>query len=549
MPETIAPPAPSSRPAATQPPPTPATAPAPAAPPAPPKTPTPAPPASPPEPKPDPGPSPAEQDRARNRPLRQRPVPEEPPKVDPAAAADNDAAWRKILTRDFKDMLPPEPESEAKPDDKKAEPDAPAAPAAKAEDKTPAAPADSEPKPAKVSRKSNADLENVIQETIRKEMSKLPLPEKAPAPAKPAEEKKSEPDLTGWMPEEIEALELAQFAETTQPERYKGQAAKVVQFRKALNDYIENGKKADPERTFDGNDEEFSSWVEKNKPSYQPGDTAKLERQRIETSAVKRAKAEVQADLDKQQDEIKALRFEPTIDRQIKTSEQAMVRSVSEDPFLKENLEQADKLGDHLARAQEIGIDKVASELPLPDRIAVTSFHLASNAGKELLKLEYQTKKWNPEDPTHRWLGQFVQIQDQVMSQLPKTDTMRDGKQFIPRSEFQRVATERPELAGNYWTWTTADLLQMLALNAQSSVTSRIKNAITELEKAGWKRTPKAAPIAANPQPTIERSAAPTPKSPKASSPISPGAATESGKATVPGAMPQSYLRARGYIT
>jgi hypothetical protein len=468
----------------------------------------------------------------------------EQPKVDPVEVSKNNASWADILTRDFKDMLPAKPEapSEAKPDEKKAEPVANVAPPENLE-KT----AEPTPEPAKVSRKSNANLENVIQETIRKEMAKLPLPEKAPSPAKQVEEKKEEPDLTGWMPEEVEAFELAQFAETTQPDRYKGQADKLIKFRKAVNDYIEKAQKSDPERTFDVNDPDFMAWKAQNEPSYQPGDTVKLERQRIEASAVKRAKSEMQADLDKQQEEIKALRFEPTIERQGKAAEQAMTKLVAEDDFMKSTLEAPEKLGEHLARAQEVGVEKAVEDLPLPDRLTVATFHSTAQIAKELLGLEYSVKKWNPNDPGHQWLGRFVQTQDQTMQQMPQAQTMRDGKRFVPRAEFQRIAAEHPDQANNVWTWTTADLLNMLAINAKTVVTEKIKRAVSDLEKAGWQRTPKAAKTPVNPQTPIEPAQVPVQKSPKASSQISPGAATESGKATAPPAMDERYLRARGY--
>ena len=89
-----------------------------------------------------------------------------------------------------------------------------------------------------------------------------------PEPVKENSEPEVDPYEEQLLQSQREELELYRYAESKG--KHKGKADKLLNFYKGLDEYVEKAQAEDPDRTFDDNDDEFISYVRKNKPDISP---------------------------------------------------------------------------------------------------------------------------------------------------------------------------------------------------------------------------------------------------------------------------------------
>ena len=367
------------------------------------------------------------------------------------------------------------PEAEAEP-----EPEPPAE-EEKAEEKA-------EEKPKKRFNVKGPDLSQAdIRKAVREEINHLP----PPLPTAPEPEPEPVDDLEGYIPEQQEEIELARYAESIDPKKYKGMSDGLIKFYNDLDSYID--KSEDEDRTFDENDEAFMQWVEQNKPSISRVDQRKLERQMIKDQALTEARSE----FDSKNQEL-----------------EEKIRQVSDRPKAEKEFNRYEQLLDEESPEEGDGLAQTLHQREMAD---------ARRVGEEYLDLFYGLKTYNENNSLHKWIVDFVTQQSDAFSKHGGEHLIRTGedgvsKEFVPPSEYGNVDSNR------HWTFTSSDIMDIMGNYFQTRATDSIKVEEERLEKMGFVRQGKKKSQAKAKKEELKAT-----ESPRATNSPSPGAATTDG--------------------
>ena len=321
-----------------------------------------------------------------------------------------------------------------------------------------------------------------IRRTVREEVSKQQPTPQPPTPQQQAAE--PEPAEDDLVPEQLEELELARFAEKKYPDKYKGQAKKLLAFYKKLDDYAAN---ADEDRTFDEGDSEFVDFVQKNKPKIT--NQKRLEREMIADLAAQQVSTEKEAEIADLKEKMRVLETKPTVEKKFSKFTQDLQKAgEQEDEFSASIYEQ------QLTQAE--------------------------NMGKEYLDLYYGMKTFNGNEPSQKWIVDFVTHQSNVFQQKGGKYLSRDGKTFMTPADF--AARGNPS---SNWTFGPDDVLQMFNNFFTNTAKKQVESEYSRLEKMGFTKA-KAKNSAKKGK--VKEEATPI-TAPKAKTAKSPGAA-ESGE-------------------
>ena len=370
-------------------------------------------------------------------------------------------------TEEVKDEAPPEPEPEPEPPEEKAE---------KAEEK---------PRKRfniKQPELSKDDIRQTIREELKQQTPTPPLPP-------PTLDTEDVDDLEDYLPEQREEIELARYAESNNPKKYKGMERKLVKFYNDLDTYID--KSDDEDRTFDENDDEFMQWVKNNKPSVSRVEQRKLERQMIKDEALTEARSE--------------------FDGKNKELEEK-IRQVSDRPKAEKELTRYEKL--------------LAEDNPEDDELAEAIYENemsdAKRVGEEYLDLFYGLKPYDEKNDTHSWIIDFVTQQSEAFSKhggdhLSKTV---DGvkKSFVPPAQYGNAD------AGKHWTFTSSDIMDIMGNYFQTRAKDSVKSEEERLGKMGFTRQ-----SGRKSQTKAKKEEPKATATPKATQSSSPGTATTDG--------------------
>lgn len=322
-----------------------------------------------------------------------------------------------------------------------------------------------------------------IRRTVREEVSKQQPTPQPPTPQQQAAE--PEPAEDDLVPEQLEELELARFAEKKYPDKYKGQAKKLLAFYKKLDDYAAN---SDEDRTFDEDDSEFVDFVQKNKPKLT--NQKRLEREMIADLAAQQVSSEKEAEIADLKEKMRVLETKPTVEKKFSKFTQDLQKAgEQEDEFSASIYEQ------QLTQAESMG--------------------------REYLDLYYGMKTFNGNDPSQKWIVDFVTHQSNVFQQKGGKYLSRDGKTFMTPADF--AARGNPS---SNWTFGPDDVLQMFNNFFTNTAKKQVESEYSRLEKMGFTRA-KAKNSAKKGK--VKEEATPI-TAPKAKTAKSPGAA-ESGDA------------------
>jgi chemotaxis protein histidine kinase CheA len=321
-----------------------------------------------------------------------------------------------------------------------------------------------------------------IRRTVREEVSKQQPTPQPPTPQQQAAE--PEPAEDDLVPEQLEELELARFAEKKYPDKYKGQAKKLLTFYKKLDDYAAS---ADEDRTFDEDDSEFVDFVQKNKPKIT--NQKRLEREMIADLAAQQVSTEKEAEIADLKEKMRVLETKPTVEKKFSKFTQDLQKAgEQEDEFSASIYEQ------QLTQAE--------------------------NMGKEYLDLYYGMKTFNGNEPSQKWIVDFVTHQSNVFQQKGGKYLSREGKTFMTPADF--AARGNPS---SNWTFGPDDVLQMFNNFFTNTAKKQVESEYSRLEKMGFTKA-KAKNSAKKGK--VKEEATPI-TAPKAKTAKSPGAA-ESGE-------------------
>lgn len=408
---------------------------------------------------------------------------------------------------------PAPPESEFKEPD-----DPPAAPVVHGEPKVEPKPADpapkEEPKPAavKVTKVSSTALPGTSQQS---QPAPTPQPAAAQAPQPPAASTTPTPDPDANLTDEQrDEIAFATFAEKANPERYRGRVDQTRSYFKKLDEFVTAHPDIEPDS------EDFKEWLGKNRPAWETSERNKLERQMIREETLASFK-EDQAKRDAEiQRELHDVKVRPKVEKEALEFQQQLASETLQIPEGAERIS-PDGVKAVMSRVAQVGVESAIREFPIEGPIVVGTVR-ASNA---FLNLVNGLEAYNPYDPTHTWLSKFIDAEGARMAAAPESVRVRNGKSFIPRSEWARIADQSPAEASKYWTFDDKQVLEMLAVNAHLAYHQQVET----LTKSGFSRKK---PESQTPPPESKNGhtpAEPSPNgSPKAAPRASPGAADRS---------------------
>ena len=276
-------------------------------------------------------------------------------------------------------------------------------------------------------------------------------------------------DLSDLNEDERQEVELARFAETSQPTRYANRS-------KATLEYIRNHRKfcqdngTDTENLQD--DSRYQSFVKANRPEF-----SSTERSKLLTSKIKEeTKQEVLKELGgsqikKMQEELRELKIRPIVDRTLTA-------------FGTHTSDLLDKADDQLT--QTVNKDVLAK---------------AKAGAEEFISISAQLKRFDSGNPVHVWLSNFIEEQGQLYARSKDPGTKRGNRTFVPRSQFAQLA---PKDAATHFTFTDEDILHLISVNAAEASRQMVTQERTRLESLGYvpRQVAPAARPATPPAPT-----------------------------------------------
>jgi hypothetical protein len=392
---------------------------------------------------------------------------------------------------------------------------APAAPPAQPATPPPAAaPAPTPPEEkVKVETPTSDKLKQQLEEMRQTPPPPPATPAPAPAPATPPPADPEAEYINTLMDEQKEELEFAEWAEK---HGYPNQRKKTLDFFRQVDKfYTEN-----PESTPDT--DEFKSFVAKHKPAY--SNTRKLEREFLQESITAKSKAETEELVRKQMDDLRrrteAIELKPKIEAAMNSFE-SLLDSPEKLP-LSQDVTPIPLDASETIRVR--GATQSIEEFPIETRLR----EAAKGRAREYMNIVNNLTRFDPErNPTHRWIGDFVERQEQTLASVPPQQRMRDGKTFLPSGEFARLCQSNPAEASRHWTFTDVDMMDMFAMNAHLEYSREIQM----LTKAGFVRQTK--------NPKVESKATPPPPQ-TGTAPATPSAQTtgspRGGSSSMPGA-------------
>lgn len=380
-------------------------------------------------------------------------------------------------------------------------------------------PADDQ-KPDKPDEKTGESEAKSEQTTVGLDRALTDLSGSKPKPDA-AKEKPKEPDVDpiedSLTDEEKEELQFARYAERS---GNKGAYSKTVEYFKKVQAFTKENPDADP------NGDEFKALVEKHRPKYQ--NRSKLEREWIADQAAEKARAAIAGDAEKIKARQAELELKPKIEKVVSEFTRSM-----ETGDLPDGVERV------LTGVSEVikkdGYEEALKRFPIEAPIVQG----AVDAAEQYVRIVNGIEKFNPENPVHSWIGRFVSTQENIYMSKPEADRKSGGKTFMPGAQYAELLSTNPAEAAKHWTFSDAEILHMISVNANMVASSKIK----ALEQAGFQRKapnpekpssqhgsqPQAAKPVQQPQATK-----PAQQSPRAGIAPSPGAAPAAPAAPSP---------------
>ena len=322
-----------------------------------------------------------------------------------------------------------------------------------------------------------------IRRTVREEVSRQQPPAPAPDPAPRRAVRELDEAPADLVPEQMEELELAKFAEQRYPDKYQGQSAKLLSFYKKLDEYA-----AKSDGSLDDEDVEFREFVGKNKPKLP--NTKRLEREMIADLAAKQVGSEKDSVINDLKDKVRILETKPAMEKKFST--------------FTSDLQKTGEVEDDLAKP-----------------IYGEQMKQAENVGQEYLDLYYGMKTWDERNPMQKWIVDFVTHQSNYFVRKGGKALGRGGKTFMTPADYSAHGK-----ADSNWTFGPDEILKMFNNFFTNTAKKQVESEYERLEKLGFtkpkgRKSPKSGKMREDAKPIT---------TPKAKTAQSPGAA-ESGDA------------------
>lgn len=350
----------------------------------------------------------------------------------------------------------------------------------------------------KATVKQRPDIAVEIERAFARHMPQKRTPEPpAPTASNSPQPGSDDLDLSGFVDAQIEELEDAAFAEESDPKK-KGLRKRLHDFYRSVDKWVEE-RKEDPDRTFDENDEEFTKFLESNKPKWEPGERDRIRKDRL----VKAAKQEALKELAPQLEEAKRVAMEakalPSIEKRVLDVGSEIQKAASDDPLEQEVY----------GRIKDSATTLVSEWLRLSEGID-----------------DIRNPKNEDQASRHRWLMEFVGQQSALFDKHGGQAKVRNGRSFLTPVEYANAISSGKDVSGN-WTFGPQDVVTMIKTHAIESAKSQVKAEEDAAAKRGFvrARTTSHAKTAEEPKPVDGI---------RASTSAAPGAALDGKTADLP---------------
>lgn len=345
----------------------------------------------------------------------------------------------------------------------------------------------------------------------------------APVQERPAAE---EVQLSDKDRHTIEALRMM---ETENP-KFKGVADQTVAFWKKESKYIEDWEASNPGKKFDDQSDDHQEFYERHQPDVDADalDRAKL---KVATQPMVKVAEEATKVANEAKETTRRIQFERNFDKAVPEMEQAIESGLLE-VVEKSNPELAKLMGDKGKRRwSEESMKKIEEEDPVAFDLIQSE---AEKARQLLADFECLTRFPGdiPFDPSravelsdgtdyypHRELVKLISDLESDLAALPREDTERNGKQFIPQPKLverearihaaanmtadQKKAAIR-ELRGNFWTLSQDEIRAGIVAETAGKVTARMEKTQALFNRKASKSKPAEGKPTPEPKKEIE---------------------------------------------
>lgn len=362
-------------------------------------------------------------------------------------------------------------------------------------------------------------------ERVRKVKEGPPLPEPAPEgrsveqivrdvlPAITKETTLPLPPAPALDPEVQREIDLAAFAERKNPDRYAGLAGKVRTFFAANDELLaakqkELGGARSPEYREYLESEDYKTWLQGNRPSYQRGDKAKLAEDMVADRARQEARREMEPELEALKRQTLELKHTPAIQAKANRAYGVVLTDPSDakDPAL-----------EGFAKNPQ----KFAEEHPDEARLIANRATEAVELVKEIYRVDLNLVTINPAAPSaqHAELRRFsVGLNEKLRTKHPNGVELEDGKILVDFDTYSRRGLQRDP---RYRTFTADDLAGALTATRAAELRAELAKRREGVAKSIYAPKPAAGAPAASGQPPTPPDDEPA--SPTASTSRAPG--------------------------
>lgn len=295
-------------------------------------------------------------------------------------------------------------------------------------------------------------------------------------------EKGPEASLT---PEERKQFVVYKELEALDPARYQGVSDRFIKSLSEISEYVKAWSKDNPGTKFNEKDKEHDAFFERVEPEVDQDDwdDAKISIKSREISA--RAIAPINERMQQMERERARTALEPVL--QSKQLEATHMLLEHFDPEVAELIRKPD------------GLKELAGKDPITVSVLTAVSGVVGNLASEVVRLHDPMGGvvYSAENPAHKEIAEFIVGQEKRIASLPAGDRERDGKQFMPRQQYQHLTADQKS---RYWFLNQDDVINLLtqkyALQAKKIRDSEVEKFNKTAESLGFKKidVPKEAP-------------------------------------------------------
>lgn len=276
------------------------------------------------------------------------------------------------------------------------------------------------------------------------------------------------------VPDERAVYEKVLYADKRLGGDYKGKSKQFRDFFKKNKEFVEK-RMAEDDFYDPSSDEQYSQFVQKNKPQFSRADEDKVYREMILEEADRRINKKTSERIEQLEQQLKRQEVLPRVNQA-----KANFRKVAQQTVVPEEYQK------EFAEGGQEAVTKFASENPLEYQILERNTQELlqfSDALTEIF-LDPSTQLDVAGNPMHKHLNDWLNGEQNNFIKSGQTQ-QEDGRVFMRRERYFQLPEDK---RSEYYTWSDNDLLKLLALRYGDKVNAEIKHHREQMEKAGYTR-------------------------------------------------------------